>query len=226
MEFRILNNYRFLCSCAYCDTRASRGPEGPCRLEETPGSGTFREIPNPLPVEVLAHSLAERIGPPGLHRRLAVTGGEPLLQAGFVARLLERLGPRIPVLLETNGTLSHELAPLLPWLATVSMDVKLASATAEPPAWDLHARFLETCRGPDLFVKVVVTPEVTDAEVAALVRLLAGRSPPPPLVLQPIWDGVPPPAWARRLLEIQARCLEGLAEVRILPQLHKVLGLP
>ena len=40
--------------CRYCDTPKARRAGGPCRVEMAPGSGEFREEPNPLSPERVA----------------------------------------------------------------------------------------------------------------------------------------------------------------------------
>lgn len=65
--------------CKYCDTDFS--PQDYCRIEDAPGSGQFRNVPNPVALEVLAGIIDQWVErSPGMHHSISLTGGEPLLQ--------------------------------------------------------------------------------------------------------------------------------------------------
>lgn len=85
-------------ACVWCDTAYTwhfEGDNRPHRSRET-----YDRKANQVTLEVA--DVAERIG--ALHQnRLVITGGEPLLQAGPLAELLELL-PDMSVEVETNGT--------------------------------------------------------------------------------------------------------------------------
>jgi 7-carboxy-7-deazaguanine synthase len=181
-------------------------------------------VANPLDVAVAAYLLEDFLRLPGLHA-LAVTGGEPLVQARFLGELLDRLRPAVPVLLETNGTYPDRLDLLLPFVDIVSMDVKLPSNSGEPPFWAEHAGFLERCIGKSLYVKVPVDDRTSPEEVreAAMIVARAGAA---VLFLQPILSPLgaimASPASLDRFYEVAC---EHLADVRVLPQAHKFLGI-
>lgn len=118
----------------------------------------------------------------------------------------------------------------------VSMDWKLASDVrreADPPrgpARDFHAEhaaFLRRARGgAEVYVKVVVTPASTDAELDAMARAVAEVDPKLTLVVQPVTPcgGVKARPAAARVLEIAARLERVLADVRVIPQTHVIYG--
>jgi len=207
--------------CHYCDTpsaRASR-PEA-CRVENSPGSGSFDETRNPLAVgTVLRH--CRTLG----SRAVTLTGGEPLLQPEFAAALARGLKEDgYQVHLETNGTLHENLPPLLPHVDVVAMDVKIPSA-AGCELWDQHERFLDVALGSDarVFVKAIVTPETTEPEIDRCAELVASRDRSIPLVIQPVTGERPVPG--RRLMKLQEVALRTLNDVRVIPQCHRVLDI-
>ena len=85
-------------ACVWCDTAYTwhfEGDERPHRSGEH-----FERKANQLNLD--ASDVAERIAALG-QKRLVITGGEPLMQAGKLADMLEHL-PDIEVEIETNGT--------------------------------------------------------------------------------------------------------------------------
>jgi organic radical activating enzyme len=224
--------------CAYCDTPAAIADPLFCRAERTAGHQDFEEIPNPLSPGQVADLVRRLARPqPGLHHSVSLTGGEPLLHVASLRELLPLLGDLgLPAYLETNGTLADELAQVLDHLDFVSADIKLPSSTRQAPLWSHHERFLltlaahEACpvRDPTRldFVKIVVTDDCTNEEIARAARMIAGINPEIPLVLQPVTPVRPdisPPS-PQHLLFLQASAKHHLPHVRIIPQMHKQMG--
>ncbi len=212
-------------SCQYCDTEASKGLVRDCLIEKTPGHRDFSARPNPMSAEELIRIIRDANKLRHLHHSVVLTGGEPLLHAGFLSAVLPVIRREIPVLLETNGVLFHELGEILPWVETISMDVKLASATGEATDWTSHRLFLDLAKTRKLYIKAVLTPQVTDEEIHLLSDLIEKADPGIPLILQPVHGTGGDPGWTRRLLDIQGLCKERLRTVRIIPQVHKILSM-
>jgi organic radical activating enzyme len=213
--------------CRYCDTPESLRPVARCRVLGPDGS---TERPNPFDAAALDAVLdgIRRAAPP-LHA-MAVTGGEPLSQVDFLAEWLPARPSPLPVLLETAGIWPARLARVLPWVDIVSLDFKCPSNTGERARWDEHAACLAAAvaAGRDVYVKMPVDAETSPEEVATGARLVAAAARSVPLLLTPLTT----PEGAR--LTIDAGGLERLhavasrehADVRIFPQLHKVLSIP
>lgn len=208
--------------CRYCDTPDSLERNARYRIfasgEDPPLVGT-----NPLtPSQVLARALP-LIGAAPLDG-VALTGGEPLLQAEFLAELLADSRVPRPRLLETSGVLPERLAAVLPVVDVVSMDIKLPSNTGEPPFWQAHRRFLAAARRK-VYVKILVDSSTDPEDVDRAARLVSECAPEAPTFLQPITD-------PDGRLRIDERSLNGffalvrraVGDVRVLPQAHKMLG--
>jgi organic radical activating enzyme len=221
--------------CAWCDTPHSWRRVPRARLELEAGSGRFEERDNPVPQAALV-AAAERLGL-ARHRWLSFTGGEPLLQPEALGEALGALrgrGPRI--WLETHGLLAGALAPLAPQLDCVSMDWKLASdvrRASEPKRGeredfhDAHEAFLAVARAaPRVVVKLVITPASEDAEIDEALARIARTHPAACLVLQPVtpFAAVKERPSAARMLALERRASERLADVRVIPQTHKLVG--
>lgn len=223
--------------CRWCDSPGTWRPAAECRIERRRGSGEFRRVANPVPLaDAIEAAEALEVG---RHRFVSLTGGEPLLQPEAVAALgaaLRARGPR--VLLETHGLHAEALAGVLPAVDVVSMDWKLASdvrRASDPargpiePFHAAHERFLRVARrAPEVIVKIVVTPGSEDAELEEAWRHIAAVDPVTPLVLQPVTPcgGVKARPSAARMLELAARAERVLADVRVIPQTHPILGAP
>ena len=221
--------------CAWCDTPHSWRPAARCRFELARGSGKFEERENPVPLDALV-AAAERLEL-ARHRWVSLTGGEPLLQPDAVAAAAEALHGRGPGLwLETHGLHAEALARVLPHLDVVAMDWKLASdvrRASDPKRGavadfhDAHEAFLAAARAARrVHVKIVVTPASRDEEIEEAVRRVARTHPGACLVLQPVtpFASVKQRPDAARLLALERLAAQRVADVRVIPQVHPLLG--
>jgi organic radical activating enzyme len=176
--------------------------------------------------EVVRRTLALDV-PRGLHHAFSITGGEPLEQAGFLAAVLRGLAAGQPVvMLETNGVMTEELSSVIDLVDVVAMDYKLASATGRPTPLEAHREFLAVGLRKRVFVKAVVTERTTDEELDALAECVVSQSRSVPVILQPVMHSGSLAPRHQRLLAMHARLAVCLESVRIVPQVHKVLGIP
>jgi organic radical activating enzyme len=160
-----------------------------------------------------------------------LTGGEPLVHPEFLRELapeLKRQGRRVH--LETAGVHAAALEGLVEHLDHVSADVKLASTMEEGDFLGAHEKFYRRCvsAGADLCVKCVVTEGLTDGEFDAAIELVARSAPAALFVVQPVTpmrlEQTPvAPAHLQRLAD---RARARLARVRVIPQVHRLLGMP
>jgi organic radical activating enzyme len=212
--------------CRYCDTPESLVPVPTCRVLGPDGT---RVRPNPLTVgDLQAEVAALAAAAPPLHA-IAVTGGEPLVQTEFLLAWLPVRRPALPVLLETAGILPDRLRRLLPHVAIVSLDLKCPSNTGERARWEDHEACLRetVAAGRELYVKMPVDEDTALDEVTHGAGLVATLAPHAPLFLTPLTEPATPQ------LTVSATTLERLhaaasrlhTDVRVLPQLHKVLGI-
>ena len=134
---------------------------------------------------------------------VCLTGGEPLLQniSGLV-RDLKKEGLKVQA--ETNGTVDRILA------------VDWYTVSPKPPEYVVQPRFLKTARE----AKLVVSRELS----LHIVRRVRKEFPPStPIFLQPESNHRRSAAKAMEILA--AGLKEGLENLRVSVQLHKVLGI-
>jgi len=217
--------------CAFCDTPESLGTPVAYRVETAPFGGAFRSFSNPCSLDACASHLRRLAArSPVPFHALALTGGEPLLHAGFLAVLLPRVRRLFPrVYLDTNATLPRALEAVVDWIDIVSLGVKLPSSMGRRVSWAEAEACLRIAGGMPVgavFVKVVLTRESTAAEVARVAGIVAAVRPATTLVLQPATPvpGGPRPPGGDRVRRLLAVAAARLPDVRVLPQLHPLLG--
>jgi organic radical activating enzyme len=211
--------------CSYCDTDHAR--KDTCRIETEPGTGEFSCVPQPLSLqEVLdiVKKWCELL--PGAHHSISVTGGEPLLYADTLGEWFSRLRLLLPIHLETNGTMHIALEQVIQHLDYVSMDMKLPSTSGcTEHLWDLHRDFLRVAAGRNASVKIVIGDASGVDEIYQVCDIITDVDPATPLFLQPLStaDGGIGISVAH-LLRLQEAASARLTEVRVIPQMHRMLG--
>ena len=213
--------------CHYCDTPEALVSSPACLVEHPAASRKFRRVPNPISPEALRAIAGEFLAVNGVHRAIVLTGGEPLWQAGYLAKalpLLRTFGKRI--YLETAGGHPAELKSIIEHLDVIAMDLKPPSASGLKPMWAAHREFIRTALAKELIVKVVVTRKTTRWDLEQVRDLVAEVDRTVPVILQPVtpaWKIKVPPTIAQ-LLGWQALLSEKLERVRVIPQVHRALG--
>ena len=211
--------------CRYCDTPDSLVRTPRCRIDHVGARREWRD--NPLASSALRVLIeAELAAAADTVDAIAITGGEPLVQAQYLAEVLGDTPLPAPVLLEPNGVLPGQLARVIDRIDVVSMDIKPPSNTGEKAFWDEHARFLAIAQQRDVYVKVLVDDTTSGVDIARAARLVAGVAPTIPLILQPISrpeGGVA--ISGARLAELFDEARRWQAPVRVVPQTHKMIGI-
>lgn len=126
------------------------------------------------------------------------------------------------IYLETNGILSSHLSEVIDLIDIIGMDIKLPSVAGVKPVWELHREFLKIASKKEVFVKVVVSRNVTDDNIIQAVSLVSSINPAIPFIIQP---RTPLDMNADDLLRLQETASRKLSEVRVIPQVHKFLNL-
>lgn len=167
---------------------------------------------------------------PSQHQALSLTGGEPLIQADFIVQFLNMLkkssGAFLPVLLETNGTLPQELEKIIPHIDFVSMDIKLSSSTGLDDFLNIHQEFLKIALKKTPFVKIVILKETREDEFDRAVNMIAKINKNIPLFIQPVtpYGRIRTRPSGKKLTKLLRSATEKLHEARMMPQIHKIIG--
>lgn len=150
---------------------------------------------------------------------VSLTGGEPLLHAGFLKEFLPQCP--LPVYLETNATLSGEFGEIIDFVDYVAADIKLPSCTKEGAFWKEHDAFFAKASHKELFAKIVFDKNITEDEILNAVKLGAKHN--IELILQPknSAENVIDMEFAQSIFD---RFLEKYKKVRLIPQVQKILN--
>lgn len=195
--------------CGFCDTR---------------NAGSGREYSAAQLVRKVM-DLNKNKGP---HHSISITGGEPLMYAEFLKRLLPSLKELgFKIYLETNGTLPEKLSQVIDLVDIVAMDFKLPSSTKDRSYWDEHREFLKIASRKKVFVKVVVTTETRKSDIEQAINLIKKADSKMPFIIQPATpvkktDKVISEDRLREFLELTLA--KDIKHTKIIPQVHKILG--
>ena len=211
--------------CKYCDTVLEKTTT--CRVETKPGSAVFDHLPQPLSLHAVIGILTDWVTTlPGAHHSVSITGGEPLLSADVLASWLPEIRKLLPVHLETNGTMHIALERVIRHIDYISMDMKLPStAGCSENLWDVHHLFLQAALKHDVSVKIVIDDDATDDEMQQVCDIVSSVDIAIPIFLQPLTlsSGVLGVSTAH-VLHLQELASSRLPDVRVIPQMHKLLG--
>lgn len=173
--------------------------------------------------EALLEALQQEIGERAINT-VSLTGGEPLVQRDFLLEFLPLLKKeRRRVYLETNGVLYNELFDVIDYLDVISMDIKLPSSTKQKEYWHEHEEFLKTAKAKAAFVKVVICQDTQSDDFKKAVALVDNIDRTITFVIQPNSAELGRPL-ADKLQEFKKYSRDFLSDVRVIPQIHKAIG--
>ncbi len=211
--------------CRYCDTEFRKSDIG--KIESRPGSADLIDIPQPMFLSDLTATISDwHAQLPEAHHSVSITGGEPLLYADLLAVLFPEIRKIMPIHLETNGTMHLALGQVKAFVDFISMDMKLPStAGCTEHLWEIHRLFLREALGCNVSVKVVIGDTTDRDEISQVCDIILKVDKNTPLFLQPLTlpDGTIG-IKAPHLLHLQELASSLLPDVRIIPQMHKLLG--
>ncbi len=212
--------------CSYCDTPRSWKPQAQFECHQRDASSSHA---NPIDAAGLGARIDAVLGSYGVARdgiSLAVTGGEPLEHVDFLADWLPSWEGS--VMLETAGLYADRLARIAPLVDQISLDWKLPSTLCSGVEQLQSAACLRVAVASDArtWVKLVVTETTTDHEVGDALREIAALAPGIDVFLQPVtrFGAGPLPPATSRLLEWTVRYAELDCVLRVVPQIHPLLG--
>lgn len=155
---------------------------------------------------------------------ISLTGGEPLLWADFLLRLLPKLHTKI--YLETNSSLPKELEKVIKFIDVIAADIKLKSCSGME-YYDGNEAFFAVARNYgrphlDVFAKIIFDETVTDEEIKKCCSI--ARKYDLEIILQPRMIGNDFAISKENITEVFERFLKLYPKIRVIPQVHKLVG--
>ncbi|HYA33804.1 MAG TPA: 7-carboxy-7-deazaguanine synthase QueE [Candidatus Bathyarchaeia archaeon] len=209
-------------TCVYCDAVFAK----PYACSGQVKCNTAFHVHNPIRTSELANVVESLWTPATMH--LTLTGGEPLLFTEFILELAQQV-PK-PLYLETNGMDSRCAKRLKNVVNIAACDIKLPEHNAKSNYDSLFQEELRSVEAfyrsqTDVFVKVVVLKQTTNATVDLVAQQLADIGTDVLLVLQPVSHLPSAEPDSGQLLQLMDVAAHHLKRVRVIPQMHKLLGL-
>ena len=110
--------------CKYCDTNF--------RKDKATHQYSAKEL-----AQILLHNETKTV---------SLTGGEPLIEVDFLKEFLPLIKKQKKIYLETNGTLTNELASVIDYIDVISADIKLYSATKQENQFEINDEFMSVAK--------------------------------------------------------------------------------
>lgn len=158
----------------------------------------------------------------GIHS-ISLTGGEPLLETTFLKEFLPLVKGLGKIYLETNATLAAQFKEIKDLVDIVSADIKLTSSTGIKDLTARHDEFFAACAGKDTYAKVVFDGAITEDEILETARLAQKYG--LELVLSPMMLGHKMSVTPEFVTAVHNKYLTHYDRVRVIPQVHKFIGL-
>lgn len=217
--------------CRYCDTHYAWEAPSQMSVKSHIRSDAIQRIANPVSISDVLACVSNLASECIRVHWTSITGGEPLLQPEFTAATAQALKENgYKVLLETQGDLPAQLQRVIQFVDAAAADIKLPSTTGEPLSWERvrNALTIAARSCPATFVKVVITPDVDIDEVRHAAEVVASINPHMTFVLQPVTPAgsVCEPPSSELLWRLCCIVSKQLHDVRILPQVHRILQMP
>ena len=213
--------------CIYCDTPKCHEPRPTWTQEKAPLTRDVIERENPVSLFDLKGLVAAalRAAP---HRAVSFTGGEPLLHPWMITGLAPAIRAfSVPTLLETDGMLPGAFREVRDAIDILSLDWKLESATGEPANPKAHMEILRESGGRAAWAKLVFAESSPLEEITEAVSAIHSARSDAMIVLQPCTPlgGVGAPSYRQQMAALLAAS-NIHDQVRLIPQVHRVLGVP
>ncbi len=163
------------------------------------------------------------------------TGGDPLIQHEAVAELARHVQrKRIPTYLESSCFDSERFGLVLPFIDIAKIELKTRDSGFVDPKH--HSRLVDNAvrclelsasSGKTTYVKIVVSSRTTPDDLGAMSGRIFSRVSGDDIsgfVIQPTYGVAEPPL--DLLLDLYDTVFPHYGEVKVVPQLHKMIGAP
>lgn len=154
---------------------------------------------------------------------ISLTGGEPLLYVDKIEKLAKELNKSkiyLPLYLETNSTLPENAKKIEKFIEYAALDIKV-------DYFGLYEKALKTIeifKDKKCMIKIVVTDNLNEEKIEKIAKDIR-KIKDIPLILQPVTGIKKKEKYLDKILKFSEIASEYLSDVRIIPQIHKILGM-
>lgn len=153
--------------------------------------------------------------------KISFTGGEPLLYSYFIKEVVKKFGKKYFYILETNGTLYKNLDDIISLINCVSMDIKLSDYVKKDLLKE-HMLFFKKCKNK-CYIKMVFDKNVKISELGKIFIEISKIKKDVVFFLQPATINQRIKIDKQLTDEIYEIASNYLKDIRILPQIHKLI---
>jgi 7-carboxy-7-deazaguanine synthase len=158
---------------------------------------------------------------------ISLTGGEPLIWSDFLVEFLPFLKDNFKgkIYLETNSILKNNLEKIINYIDIISSDIKLPSSSGIENSFAEHDEFFKIAKkyNKEIFAKIVFDENILDIELSHCIKLADKYN--LMLILQPKMTEDKISINKEKTLEIFDKFLALHPNTRLIPQVHKFLGI-
>jgi 7-carboxy-7-deazaguanine synthase len=225
--------------CYYCDTPEALVKTKYCMVETAPFSKTSYKTINPIDNESLFIKIKQSIKIFPYYHSIVLTGGEPLLHTPFIKSFLPAARKfKIPIMLETNGTLPEQLENVLNLIDIISMDIKIPSDTQSKQntskIWESTEEFLKislrnkrTGITQSTYIKIILTNTSKIKDYQKACQIIARINKHAQVILQPVSSSpshknIKTPSF-EQIIDISNIFAKTLDNIKIIPQVHRLM---
>jgi len=211
-------------NCVYCDTPSARGRVKVCSLRD---GDSVIEVNNPVDSNTLVPFIEKLLNSVSGVHAITLTGGEPLEQSDFLRTFIGKVRHlNLPIYLETNGLSESGAEKLAGFVDIVAMDIKLPSLCGGGRLFDIYRKTIPIFKPAELFFKIILAEKYLQEEFNEAVDLISTFAGDSTLVIQPAFSPdhslMISGSSLLKCYEISSRKIK---DVRVIPQIHKLLGL-
>ena len=123
-----------------------------------------------------------------------------------------------------NGWLDVGYDEVIEYIDIIALDFKLPSSTGLRPFWQEHEQFLSIASQKEAFVKAVICHSTEACDIEKAAEILGRLDKNIPLVLQPNTFELSH-SLMDKLNAFKKLALGRLSDVRVVPQVHKLVGI-
>jgi len=211
-------------NCSYCDTRQRSAEVCLINLKHS-NKSCIKKIKNPIRLDYLSKLLNNF---PLIIHSIALTGNEPLLSIDFIKTLRNCVKPNLKFFLETNGLLPENYYNIRNIIDIVSVDFKLKSICKCNIDISQYKKFFKYCADKNFYIKLVLDETLDFSDIKDFLKLKINRN--TPIIIQPVFRKknnnnnifLNIRFW-RKLTNLLHSHFN---DIRLIPQLHKLLNIP